>query len=94
MPTQFERSFVTNGEVARYMVDGISVGEMARAAIGFVNVRAEDHAEFEGFREAQDRASRFADFCISETVDETGEWCDPTRSFRDFWERFVTSDHA
>jgi hypothetical protein len=83
-------TFVLDGERHEYDVDALSVSEYAAAAIRYLNLRSRDYAEYEDFRAAQDEANRFANFCIAETVDESGEWCDPSRSFRDLWERFVT----
>lgn len=89
----YEVSFAdAGGNIYRYTVDGISISEMVRAAIGYVNVQPGDgDGTVEDFGRRLDESFRFADFCVNETLDEAGELCDPTRSFRVLWGLFLAS---
>ena len=92
-PPLYRVTFVLNSRRESYDAPAISITEMAHAAIGYRNPGA-DASSFTAFSAAWDEANRFANFCVAEMVDETGKWCDPTRSFRDLWSKFIESEQV
>jgi hypothetical protein len=86
-PTYTVRT-VRDSRVESYETPAISAADLIRAALRYVHVVAD--GTYEKFMADTDEANRFATYCVSETVDETGEWCDPTRSFRQLWSGFIS----
>lgn len=87
MPPTYTIRTVLNGRVESYNTPALSLTDMIRAALRYVHVTAD--GTYEKFMADTNEANRFATFCATETVDDSGEWCDPTRSFRDLWEGFI-----
>lgn len=83
----YDTACVLDGKVERYETPAVTPFEMAMYAITFVDVIPD--GDFERYALALDEANRFATFCIGETIEPDGEFCDPTRSFADLWGRFV-----
>lgn len=69
-----------------YHAEAISPTELVRAALRYVNVADGPYEQWEA---DMAEANEFATFCIGETIDESGEWCNPTRSFRTLWSQFL-----
>jgi hypothetical protein len=88
----FPQSFVApGGERQTYHAPGLTPSEMAMYALQYMNRAPRDYSTFELYTAAMDEANRFATFCIGETIDESGDWCDPGQSFNRLWDRFITT---
>lgn len=85
-PTYTTR-FVEDGRTVQCDNPALTIGEMVACVLEYMPIPPA--ATFENYRAALDERNRFVDFCIAETVDDTGAWCDPTRSFRDLWSKFI-----
>lgn len=92
MPRTYQVTYVNGaGKIVDYDVDGMRIHEMVAAAMAFMDVRADD-CDADDFMRRYDEANRFATFCVSETLDEFGEFCDPRGGFRDLLERWRKSE--
>lgn len=77
MPSKYRVTFVDGaGQIVEYHVDGFRIPDMIRAAIEYMDVRAND-CTIEEFEVRLAEANRFATFVVNETLDEFGEFCDP-----------------
>lgn len=92
MPSNYRVSYMgDNGRMIDYMVEGMRIHEMVSAAIRFMDIRAEDCTP-EEFTARYEEANRFATFCVNETLDEFGEFCDPRGGFSDLRIRWRKSE--
>lgn len=94
MPSTYRVTYMTdNHRMVDYKVEGLRIHEMVSAAIKFMDVRADD-CEFEEFERRLAEANRFATFCVNETLDEFGEFCDPRGGFGELRDRWRLSEAA
>jgi hypothetical protein len=86
----YQRTFVFDGKTETAEYPAASPHEIVTAALKYQNISPRDFATFEHWSAALDEANDFATFCVAETLDETGEWCDPTVSFVTLWSAFIS----
>lgn len=92
MPSKYQVTYVNgDGRIVDYDVDGVRIHEMVAAAMEFMDVRGDD-CDADEFMRRYDEANRFATFCVTETLDEFGEFCDPRGGFTELRNRWRQSE--